>query len=362
MQETGKVIIAMSGGVDSSVAACLMKEKGYSCIGVTMKLFHNEDIGLSREHTCCSLDDIEDARSVAYLLDIPHFVFNFSGCFRECVIDHFVSAYENGRTPNPCIDCNRYLKFSKLFQRAAELECEYVVTGHYARIEYDAAADRYLLKRALDIAKDQSYFLYTMTQQQLRHTLFPLGALTKTEVREIAERHGFVNARKHDSQDICFVTNGKYTDFIEQYTGKTYPPGAFVDLAGNFLGTHKGVIHYTVGQRRGLQLSAEHSWYVHSIEPADNRIVLSTGSELYTQTVIARDLNMISVPFLDGEKRLTAKVRSRQTEQWTTVCQTDADTLEIHFDIPQRAATRGQAVVLYDGDTVVGGGTIEQTI
>ncbi len=354
-----KALIAMSGGVDSSVAACLMKEQGYSCIGATMKLFYNEEIGLSREHTCCSLADVEDARSVADQLDIPYYVFNFSDKFRECVIDRFVEAYETGRTPNPCIDCNRYLKFDKLFQRMKELDYDYVVTGHYARIEYDKDSGRYLLKKALDTAKDQSYVLYTMTQEQLGYTLFPLGDLTKPEVRRIAETHGFINAKKHDSQDICFVTNGKYTDFIQQYTKKQYPEGDFVDREGKVLGKHKGIIHYTIGQRKGLQVSAMAPLYVCDINPEHNCVLLGKKDSLYTQTLIAKDINLISVPFLKEPKRVKAKVRYRQPEQRATVTQLDKNTLEVCFDKPQRAITKGQAVVLYDGDIVLGGGTIQ---
>lgn len=353
-----KALIAMSGGVDSSVAACLMKEQGYSCIGVTMKLFQNEDIGVSRSHTCCSLEDVEDARSVAYQLGIPYYVFNFADRFRECVIDKFVAAYESGMTPNPCIDCNRYLKFDKLFQRAKELSCDHVVTGHYARIEYDPLSGRYLLKKALDEDKDQSYVLYSMTQEQLMHTIFPLGNLTKPEVRSIADSHGFINAQKHDSQDICFVPSGKYGDFITQYTGKNYPEGAFIDHAGNVLGTHKGIIHYTIGQRRGLNLSFGSPMYVCEIHPEDNTVMLGPDRQLYGSTLIARDINLISLPHLDGAKRLKAKVRYRHPEQWATVTQLGPDTLKIEFDTPQRAITKGQSVVLYDGDTVVGGGTI----
>ena len=213
----------MSGGVDSSVAAFLMKEKGYECIGATMKLFQNEDVVVCREHTCCSLDDVEDARSVARALEMPYYVFNFSDRFKEEVMEKFVCSYENGCTPNPCIDCNRYLKFEKLFQRAKELSYDYVGTGHYAQIEYNEETGRYLLKKSVDLSKDQSYVLYSLTQDQLAHVQFPLGGMHKTDAREIAETQGFINARKHDSQDICFVVNGKYSDFIEQYREKTYP-------------------------------------------------------------------------------------------------------------------------------------------
>lgn len=354
-----KCIIAMSGGVDSSVAAYLMKEQGHECIGATMKLFRNEDIGLNREHTCCSLEDVEDARQVARCLDIPHYVFNFSDRFRTCVIDKFVRAYESGATPNPCIDCNRFLKFDKLMQRMRELDYDCIVTGHYARIEYDDASGRYLLKRAMDTSKDQTYFLYSMTQQQLAHVCFPLGSLTKPEVRRIAEEHGFVNARKQDSQDICFVQNGNYAAFITSYTGQSYPPGDFIGPDGSVIGRHRGIIHYTIGQRKGLNIAYGEPLYVRSIDPTGNRIFLGQDTDLHTQTVIAREINLISVSHLERPIRVQAKLRSCQKAQWATAIQTDVDTLEIRFDIPQRAPAKGQAVVIYGGDTVVGGGTIQ---
>ena len=270
-----KAIIAMSGGVDSSVAALLTKESGDQCIGATMKLFHNEDVGIKREKTCCSLDDVEDARNVCYRMGIRYYVFNFSERFKEDVMDRFVDAYEHGSTPNPCIDCNRYLKFDKMFQRMRELEYDYIVTGHYARVEYDEEKNRYLLKKAVDDTKDQSYVLYMLTQEQLAHISLPLGGLRKTEVREIAEKHGFVNARKHDSQDICFVPDGDYAKFIEQYTGRKSIPGDFVDTEGNILGKHKGIIHYTLGQRRGLGIPAASRLYVCDISPKTNQVVLA---------------------------------------------------------------------------------------
>lgn len=346
----------MSGGVDSSVAAYLMKQRGFDCIGATMKLFANEDIGISREHSCCSLDDVEDARSVAYSLDIPYYVFNFSDRFEKDVICRFIKAYENGLTPNPCIDCNRYLKFDKLYIRAKELDRDYVVTGHYARIT-KGENGRYLLKKALDDTKDQSYVLYCLTQEQLSHTIFPLGELTKAEVRKIADEHGFVNARKDDSQDICFVQNGSYADFIAQYTGKDYPGGDFLDEDGNVIGRHKGVIRYTVGQRKGLGISAEKPLYVKSVNPANNTVTLSYESGLYSSIVKADNINLISVPKIEGEMRVKAKVRYRNKEQWATVTQ-DGDIVTAVFDEPQRAVTCGQALVMYDGDIVVGGGTI----
>ena len=354
-----KAVVAMSGGVDSSVAAYLTKKQGYDCIGATMKLFHNEEVYVPREKSCCSLEDVEDARNVAYSLGIPYYVFNFTDRFREDVIDRFVNAYETGATPNPCIDCNRYLKFEKLFYRAKELNYDYVVTGHYAQIEYDENLGRYLLKKAVDETKDQSYVLYSMTQEQLAHTMFPLGGLRKTEVRKIAEEHGFVNAKKHDSQDICFVQNGTYADFIKQYTGKTYPPGKFILKNGTVLGKHKGIINYTVGQRKGLGISYEKPLYVTEINVPDNAVILGTDSDLYSKTLTANNINLISVNKIEKPTRVKAKVRYRQTEQPATVIQTGDDTITVEFDEPQRAITKGQAVVLYDGDIILGGGTIQ---
>ena len=353
-----KALIAMSGGVDSSVAAYLMRKQGYECIGATMKLYHNEDICIPKDHSCCSLDDVEDARAVAASMDIPYYVFNFSERFKEEVMDKFVHCYECGITPNPCIDCNKYLKFEYLYNRAKELGYDYVVTGHYAQIKYDASIDRYLLCKAVDASKDQSYVLYSLTQEQLAHTQFPLGCMPKSKTREIAEQQGFINAKKHDSQDICFVQNGNYAEFIEDYTKKTYPEGNFVDVYGNILGRHKGIIRYTIGQRKGLGLSLKEPMYVMEINTTDNTVVLGRDADLFTDTLIANDINLISVPRIDGEMRVKAKVRYRHTEQPATVTQIGDDTIKVVFDEPQRAITKGQAVVLYDGDIVVGGGTI----
>ena len=355
-----KALIAMSGGVDSSVAAFLMKEAGYDCIGATMKLFQSEDVDLSKEHTCCSIDDVEDARSVATALGMPYYVFNFSERFKEEVMDKFVCAYENGITPNPCIECNRRLKFEYLHNRAKELGYYYVVTGHYAIIDFNEATERYELKKAVDPTKDQSYVLYSMTQNQLAHTLFPLGSMPKTKAREIAESNNFINAQKHDSQDICFVTNGKYSDFIEHYTGKNYPEGNFVDVHGNILGRHKGIIRYTIGQRKGLGLSLKESMYVLSVEPETNTVVLGYDSDLFSTTLTAKNINLISVENLYTPMRVKARVRYKHQEQWATATQLDEDTIQVIFDEPQRAITKGQAVVLYDEDKVVGGGTICQ--
>lgn len=353
-----RAIIAMSGGVDSSVAAYLMKEQGYDCVGATMKLFSNEEVGVSKEHSCCSLDDVEDARIVANSMGMQHYVFNFAEKFEEKVIKNFVYCYENGMTPNPCIECNRHLKFDKLHQRMKELECDYVVTGHYARVEFDEASGRYLLKKGLDDNKDQSYVLYSLTQEQLAHTKFPLGGYTKPEIRKIAEENHFINARKKDSQDICFVVDNDYAGFICGYTGKAYDEGNFVDLDGNVIGRHKGIIHYTIGQRKGLGLAFDSPRYVCKIDPDANEVVLSKEDALFSSVVRARDINLISVAKIEEPMRVMAKVRYRHQAQWATVTQLEDDLIEVVFDEPQRAITKGQALVMYDGDVVVGGGTI----
>ena len=352
-----KVLIAMSGGVDSSVAAYLMKQRGCDCVGVTMRLFSNDDIGLSRERSCCSLDDVQDARSVAAKLAIPYYVFNFTGDFKSQVIDRFTSAYACGQTPNPCIDCNRYLKFERLYERAQLMGCDAVVTGHYARIGQEGG--RWVLKKALDASKDQSYVLYSLTQEQLAHTRLPLGEFAKSDTRRIAEELGFFNARKPDSQDICFVPDGDYAAFIERTTGKTYPEGNFVDEQGNVLGCHRGIIHYTIGQRRGLGIAAETPLYVKRIDPERNEVVLCRDEALYSRTLTAKDLNWMAFETPPESFRASAKIRYRHTEQPCTVTAFPGGRVAVEFDEPQRAATPGQAVVLYNGDTVLGGGVIE---
>jgi tRNA-specific 2-thiouridylase len=353
-----KALVAMSGGVDSSVAAYLTKQMGYDCTGITLKLFDNDDIGEKREKTCCSLDDIDDARNVCYKIGIPYYVYNFKDSFKENVIGRFISAYENGTTPNPCIDCNRYIKFEKLMRRAEELEFDKVVTGHYSIIEQDKESGRYLLKKSVDLSKDQSYVLYSLTQKQLSKTLLPLGSMTKTHVREIAEELNLINAHKHDSQDICFVPDGDYAKFIEQYTGKTYPCGDFVDEDGKVLGTHKGIIRYTVGQRKGLGLALPHPMYVKEKNLADNKVILCENERLFSKELYATDLNLITCDKIDKPMKIKARVRYNQAEQEAVVEQLDDNTLHIVFDKPQRAISKGQAVVMYDGEYVVGGGTI----
>ena len=320
----------MSGGVDSSVAAYLMGQQGWDCLGATMTLYRNEDIGISHSRTCCSLEDVEDARSVANRLGMPYYVFNFSNEFRCQVMDRFAAASLMG--------------------------CDAIATGHYARIEREKG--RYLLKKALDTSKDQSYVLYMLTQAQLSHTQLPLGAFHKTEVRAIAEEQGFYNAKKPDSQDICFVPDGDYATFIRRHTGKTDVPGDFTDESGKILGQHKGITHYTVGQRKGLGVPSNEPLYVKAIDPARNRVVLSGNAALYSRTLTAGDLNWIAWDTPPRQFQCSAKTRYRQTEQPCTVTVTAEGRAEVCFDMPQRAITPGQAVVFYEGDTVFGGGTI----
>ena len=357
MAENKKVMIGMSGGVDSSVAAFLLQKESLEVIGATMKLYNNEDIDFVSEKTCCSLDDVLDAKSVCARLGIRHYMLNMTDDFKKEVIERFISAYQNGFTPNPCIDCNRYMKFSKMLHKAQELDIDYVATGHYARIEKQG--DRYILKKAVDLSKDQSYVLYSLTQEQLKVTKFPLGNYTKQQVREIAEENGFVNARKHESQDICFVPDGDYSKFIEYYTGKTYPCGDFVDMNGKRLGEHKGIIRYTIGQRRGLGLALPASMYVVEKDVDNNKVILGFNDDLFKKEVNVKNISFTACDGLDKPERLCAKIRYNQKEQPATVTQTDENHFTIVFDEPQRAITKGQAAVLYDGDTVVGGGTIE---
>ena len=353
-------LIAMSGGVDSSVAAWLMQQKGYACTGITMRLTRNETLGQSGFHTCCSEKDIEDAAEVAYAMDIPYEVLDFTADFREKIIEKFIRVYEAGGTPNPCIDCNRYMKFDHLLSWAQEHGMEYVVTGHYARVEQDEATGRWLLKKGLDEGKDQSYVLYNLTQEQLAHVRLPLGALHKSEVREIAEQQHFINARKHDSQDICFVPDGDYEKFMEDFTGKHYPAGDFLDEAGRKVGTHKGAVRYTIGQRKGLGLAMGAPVYVCAKDMQANTVTVGPEKSLFDRIVYAEEANWIAIPALTAPLRVTARTRYHQVEQAATVYPAGEDRFRLEFDEPQRAPTPGQAVVLYQGDVVLGGGTIVQ--
>ena len=353
-----RVCVAMSGGVDSSVAAVLLQEQGYELSGVNLRMFHNEDLGESREKTCCSLADAEDAALVARRLGFPFYVFDFAQVFRDTVIRDFVEEYQAGHTPNPCAVCNREVKFGALLRRVQALGQDFLATGHYAQVERDPDSGRYLLKRAADRSKDQTYFLYMLTQDQLAHTLFPLGGLHKAEVRQIAETRGLVNARKHDSQDICFVPDGKYADFIERTTGHPSPTGPFLDWEGRVLGQHKGLIRYTRGQHKGLGLSTEEPLYVLEKDAAANTIRLGPDSALWTTELTAEQVNLISMPELTVPLRGSAKTRYRLREAVARVTSLPDGCIHVVFDEPQRAITAGQAVVLYDGECVVGGGTI----
>lgn len=339
-----KALIAMSGGVDSSVTAALIKDAGFDCVGATMSLL--TDAGTAAQ----------DARECAQKLGFEHTVFDFHDIFEREVVSRFICAYENGLTPNPCVYCNRYIKFSALYTQAEKLGCDFIATGHYARIEQ--CGGRYILKKALDESKDQSYVLYSLSQQTLAHTLLPLGNLHKETVREIADRLGFANANKPDSQDICFVPDGDYAGFIERYTGKTSRTGAFLNTAGEPIGTHRGVIHYTIGQRKGLGISAPHPLYVCGICPEQNTVTLGGSQDLFSRRLTATDVNLISCDSLEKPVRVQAKIRYRHPEQPATAWCTPDGVLHVEFDEPQRAITCGQAVVLYDGETVVGGGRI----
>ncbi len=346
----------MSGGVDSSVAALLMKKQGYECIGCTMKLYDNEDAGLPPERSCCSSDDVQDARSVAARLGMPFYVFNFKDEFREKVIGRFVESYLNGLTPNPCIDCNRCMKFGKLFERADQLGCDVIATGHYARVEEKNG--RWQLLRSGNSAKDQSYVLACLTQEQLARVRFPLEGLSKDEVRAIAAENGFFNASKPDSQDICFVPDGRYAKVVEAFSGKKPEPGPYLDTEGRVIGTHKGIIYYTIGQHKKLGISTEVPLYVKEIRPEENAVVLCTNEELFSREVYVQNMNWIPGEAPAEPFRCEAKIRYRHAASPATVYPTEKTAARIVFDEAQRAVTPGQAAVLYDGDAVLGGGEI----
>ncbi|MCD7754765.1 MAG: tRNA 2-thiouridine(34) synthase MnmA [Firmicutes bacterium] len=356
--EQRKALIAMSGGVDSSVAAYLTQQAGFCCIGANMRLYDAPDA----QGSCCSADDAQDARSVAYRLGMPFYVFNFTEDFRCHVVDSFVRSYEAGLTPNPCVACNRHLKFGRLLRRAQELGCDYVVTGHYARVSQSPETGRYLLQKAADRAKDQSYFLCCLTQAQLSHVRFPLGELTKEEVRAIAQAQGFRNAGKRDSQDICFVPDGDYLAFLQAYNGKPYPAGDFLDASGHVVGRHRGAAGYTLGQRKGLGLAMGQPVYVCGKDMQHNTVTVGAEAALFHTTLLASDWFWFPFPALDAPMRVCAKARSRMAEQPATVYPLADGFARVEFDEPQRAITPGQAVVLYDGDTVVGGGTITEVL
>lgn len=356
--ELKRILVGMSGGVDSSAAALILKQSGYEVDGCTLKLFDGETEEAPDVRTCCSVTDVMDAKSVCRKLGIEHYVFNFKDLFREKVMDAFAESYINGETPNPCINCNRYIKFDKMLARAQELGYDGIATGHYAHSVYDEASGRYLLKKAADERKDQTYVLYNMTQEQLSRTLFPLWNMDKPEIRALAEANGLVNARKPDSQDICFVPDGDYASFIEQHTGKTFPQGDFIGTDGVKMGTHSGYIHYTIGQRKGLGAAFGKPVFVCGKDPVTNTVTLGGSADLMSDTVEADDINLISVPDIKGEMRVTAKIRYNMPAVSGVLTSVGDSRLRVKFDAPVRAAAKGQALVIYDGDTVVGGGKI----
>lgn len=347
------ILVGMSGGVDSSVSALQMLRSGFSCLGGTMRL-HREG--------CGGEQDVEDARAVAGKLGIPFHMFDFQDVFQEKVMERFVRSYERGATPNPCVDCNRFLKFDALLRAALELGCGGVATGHYARVRFEEASGRYLLYKAVDKSKDQSYFLASLSQWQLAHTHFPLGELTKQQVREIAEENDFVNARKRDSQDICFVPDGNYVAFLEKFTGKQYAPGNYLDLHGNVVGQHRGAVCYTLGQRKGLGIAMGEPVYVCGKDMAQNTVTVGPNEALFSQGLVAGDWNWYPFPALTQAMEVTARIRHSQAEYAATVYPTEEGKAKVIFREKQRAITPGQAVVLYQGDLVIGGGTIVHSI
>lgn len=353
-----KVVVGMSGGVDSSVAAYLLKEQGYDVIGVTMQIWQDEDTTVQEENGgCCGLTAVDDARRVAAQIGIPYYVMNFKKEFHDHVIDYFTSEYLNGRTPNPCIACNRYVKWEALLDRSIQIGADYIATGHYARVE-QLPNGRYAIRHSVTDTKDQTYALYNLTQDQLKRTLMPVGAYTKDEIREIAEKISLRVAHKPDSQDICFVPDGDYAEFIQNECDVKIPEGNFVSTDGRILGKHKGIIHYTVGQRKGLGLSLGHPAFVIEIRPETNEVVIGTNEDSMTNTVYANKVNFMAVEDIKSEMRVFAKIRYNHRGAWCTVKKTGPDEICCTFDEPQRAVTPGQALVMYDGDYVLGGGTI----
>lgn len=351
----------MSGGVDSSVAAAILLEQGYEVIGVTMQIWPDMDEDRKKtEGGCCSLSAVDDARRVANKLGIPYYVMNFKDVFEKKVINYFKDEYLKGRTPNPCIACNRYVKFDAMLNKATAMGIDYVATGHYAIVEFDSARNRYLLKKSVTDRKDQTYALYNLTQEQLSRTLMPIGSYTKERVREIAREIGLTVASKPDSQEICFVEDNDYGRFISENTDYEICPGDFVDTRGNVLGRHKGIVHYTIGQRKGLGIALGKPMFVVEIDVENNRVVLGDENEVFANSLIADDVNFISIDRIQGELRVKAKIRYSAKESDATIIPLENGKVRVDFDSPQRAITPGQSVVFYDGDIVVGGGTIQK--
>ncbi len=353
-----KVVVGMSGGVDSSVAAYLLLKAGYDVIGVTMQIWQDEDIEVQSANSgCCGLSAVDDARRVANKLGISYYVMNFKEEFTNSVIDYFVEEYQNGYTPNPCIACNRYVKWESLLDRSLSIGAKYIATGHYAKIT-KLENGRYTLQESVTADKDQTYALYNLTQDQLAHTLMPVGEYTKDEIRKIAKEIDLRTHNKPDSQEICFIPDNNYAKFISEYTKKEQEEGNFINSDGQVIGRHKGIINYTIGQRRGLNLSMGHPVFVLAIRPETNEVVIGNSDEVYSDKLYANDLNFMSIPDLEGDMKVTGKIRYSHKGSTCTIRKVADDKIECIFDEPQRAITPGQAIVFYDKDIVVGGGTI----